>query len=254
MYVTFILAFVFIVAALHSIYYSCSQLSYKHGSDIRVVWYLFSLSSIATFGIAWWASNNGAIDVHGVFHDNTGNFIRKLLHFMLDLNADLIFFTTIVALIVLPQLLSYFLSGLFGCASSPLFITGSLSFFFWSMVKSFASASGVVLAIAIFGLSEKWDGWSLKGAFALFFMSIQLISFSFIFLRFYRETESMFLHLLRKCPDWIQKIPLAMHSWFTRRSEPTVTYKLPLRLQIDLNRSRRTIMLRRRKKKGLLER
>jgi hypothetical protein len=96
---------VVLFAAFFIIGYTGRQLAQQHGSDVRVVWYLFSLALTCTLLVAHWASSVGAIDAAGRFHGTTGEVIRKLLQFMLDLEADLRMFGTLVALVVIPQLL-----------------------------------------------------------------------------------------------------------------------------------------------------
>lgn len=219
---TFILP-IAIIFSIWLIYFFCMQLSRKHGSDIRVVWYLFSLSLVMTLGIALWAINIGAIDEHGNFFGSVGASIKWLLKFMLDLNMDVKIFLTIVVLITLPQFVSYILSGLFGSASPPLLIEGSLSFFVWSLVKSFAVASGILFLMAILGLWNHWTDWSWLGACTMMLMSTMLITLSFVALNFYRDIEGVFAALQNKAPEGLRKILVAIHAWFTRNEPFTLT-------------------------------
>lgn len=214
--INYLLAAIFIIASIFLICYSCVQLSHKNGSDIRVVWYFFSLSLVATSGIIWWAIEISAIDKHGSFHGYVGETIQHWLHFMLDLNTDLIIFSAIVALIAVPQLLCYILSGLFGSASVPFLIEESFKFFVWSLVKSFAVASGIFVSLAGFGIWNQWTGWNWQGSCALVFMSVVLVMLAFTTLLLYREAKSVLADLRKTIPEWIYRPIRVLHTWFMR--------------------------------------
>ena len=183
-----LLAVIFFIAILCSIYSIAILLSRKHGRDLRVVWYFFSLSLVITCGIVWWAINTGAIDEHGTFHGNAGDAIKKVLNIMLDLNADIQIFATIAAVITVPQLLSYVLSGFCGCAALPLLIEESFRFFVWNLVKSFAVVSGILLPLALFGAWNHWGHRTWREAAFLIFVSETLILLSLSLSLFYLST------------------------------------------------------------------
>lgn len=198
------------------VYNFASQLSRKHGSDIRLVWYFFSLSLVVSCGIVWWGINMSAINVEGNFQGSAGETIHKILEFMLDLNTDIQILCAIVALITLPQILNYLLSGIFGCASTPLLVEESVSFLIWSLVKLFAVTAGILVSMAVSGLWNDWHGYRWEGGVVFVFMSVMMILFSFIILVWYRDTEGVFVYLQKKCPEWIRKMLVAMHMWCTR--------------------------------------
>ncbi|MGO4396175.1 hypothetical protein AB4Z46_32985 [Variovorax sp. M-6] len=179
---------VFVVfGAVFIIGYAGRQLAYRHGSDIRIVWYLFSLALTSTFLIAWWATSAGAIDAAGNFHGTAGAVLHKLLELMLDLQADLKILGAMVALVILPQFLSYVLSGLFGCAVAPMLVGPSFRFFFWSVVKSFVIAAGIILVVAVFGWVQGWNGLSARKAVELAGTTLLLLTMSFFLLYIYRD-------------------------------------------------------------------
>lgn len=196
--------------------YSIHQLSRNRGDDIRVVWYLFSLSLVVTLGIVWWAVDIDAINKYGSFNGTSGEMLKKLLDFMLDLNTDLKILLAIVTFIVLPQLLNYVLSGLSGCASLPFLIEGSWMFFIWGMVKSFAVCAGIIFSIAIFDIWKGWhDSWS--DALPLFYMSTMLVMLSFSTLFAHREAENIAADLQKNYSNLVKPF-IAMHRWFTRHA------------------------------------
>lgn len=180
------IAFV-VFAAVFTIGYAGRQLASHHGSDIRVVWYLFSLALISTLLVAWWARSTGAIDAAGSFHGAAGAVIGKFLELMLDLQSDLKILGAMVALVIFPQFLSYVLSGLFGCAVAPILIGATFRFFFWSVVKSFVITAGIVLVVAVYGWVLGWSGLSVRKATGLAGTGLLLLTMSFALLYIYRD-------------------------------------------------------------------
>ena len=178
----FVLAAIFVVWCL-----GMRLADHGHGSDLRIVWYLFSLSSVCTLMAAAWASSVGAIDQSGSFQGNSGKTIESFLKFMLDLDTDIKLFATLLAVFVVPQVTSYVLSGLFGCASSPILIGRAFALFVWSIVKSFVVASGILLTIAVYGAVKGWVSWTLTGAASMSFFSLSLLMLSFGSLHLYRD-------------------------------------------------------------------
>lgn len=207
-------AFIFFVCLFVS-WYSTKQLRQRHGGDIRVVWYFFSLSSVATFGIAWWAVSKGALN-QNEFVGSFGESLKWILEFMLDLNTDLIVLLAIVSIITLPQLISYVLSGLSGCAATPFLIEGSLSFLIWGLVKSFAVCGGIIFSLAGFGMWQGWHTW-WQGGFTMTYTSSMLVMFSFAVLLMYREAETVATDFHKHLPKVAGRCQ-AIHKWCTRHS------------------------------------
>lgn len=178
---------VIVLVAILVIWYAGTKLADNHGSDLRIVWFLFSLSPVCTVIAAAWANSTGAIDQSGSFQGSWGKAIESFLRFMLDLDTDLKVFAAILAIFVIPQMASYLLSGLFGRASSPILIGKAFSLFVWSIVKSFVVASGILLTIAIYGAARGWVAWNIKGMVSMSLLSLMLLMLSFACLYLYRD-------------------------------------------------------------------
>lgn len=207
-------AFVFLTCFFIS-WYSIRQLRKDHGGDVRVVWYLFSLTFVITYGIASWAVSNEVLNEHR-FEGELGAHLEQLLKAMLNLEASLIFVLAIAGLIVLPQLISYFLSGLSGCAGTPFLIEGSLSFLVWGLVKSFAVCGGIIISLAVFGIWHDWDTWQ-QDSLVMTYTSSMLIMLSFTVLLMYREAETVATDIQKHFPKLYAKC-LAIHLWCTRHT------------------------------------
>jgi len=214
-----ILLTVLVVLFFTVLIYSANTLKTNFGSDIRIVWYFFSLSFVITSLIALWAIGKGAIDNSGKFKGEIGEFLNNLMLGMLDINLSLYLILTIVIVILLPQIISYLLSGLSGTASKPVLIEESLSFVVWGLVKTFVVASGIIFSISIIGYFNNWSSFSISGLYAFLSLSLMFISLSFVSLLFFRETESVLNDFKQYCPTIIYTSLLKTHSWLTRNED-----------------------------------
>lgn len=212
------LALVFIAIAIPIVIgFTGLKLADQDGTDVRVVWYFFSLAVVATSITAAWASSIGAIDDKGVFQGEHGAAVNVLLKFMTDLDADLKIFFSILAIVLLPQIASYVLSGIFGCASAPIFVGGAIRFFIWGLVKSFVVAAGIVLSVALYGYFSKWNVWNVKGVAVMSSMSGLLLMLSFSTLYLYRDFHAAVKKQSPKKFTKIQRMVDYLQNWMTRK-------------------------------------
>lgn len=187
------------------------QLAKNWGSDVRLVSYLAALSGIVAYIVASIASDLGAIDTSGKFAGSMGKHLNALLHLVLDLSTDLKLVGAAVAIVLLPQLISYVVSGLFGCAHKPLFTGLTLRVAFWLSVKPFVIVGGVMLALAAFGNIHNWAGMTLVKSAALGWLGLALIVVALVYIYFYRDIPSMVSSSLRSF-GWFKRVG----DWFSR--------------------------------------
>lgn len=190
--------------------YAIAYLRTQHGSDIRTVWYLMGLTMTITTVAILWAMNNGGIDEGGHFKGAVGNIINGYIKFALDLKSDIYFILSIAICITIPQLFSYFMSGLSGVAKSPIFISKSITFVIWSFIKSLTVVSGTTLTISLAGIINGWIEFA-KGGALLISISIFLIMFTFASLVAYRAAGDL-ANENRFKSKYLSKI----HNWLTR--------------------------------------
>lgn len=191
-------------------------LSKKNGRDIRVVWYLSSLTVMITFGVAWIAISTGAIK-EGQFVGEYGAFLNSVIEFMLDLEKDFLVFTGVASFIMVPQFACYILSGLSGNAKSPMLMSASFSFLFWGIIKSLVVCASVLVSLGglcLLGyLSESGhNSWLfvVTGLYSL------VLAFGIIFL--YREGEQLARYVGKHVP-----FLKAVHIWFTRKEKASTS-------------------------------
>lgn len=204
------------IAPLILIFTSIVELRKNHGSDIRVIWYLFSLSAIVTVGIALWGIQHQAIDPNGRFIGAHGTTLGRILEFVCDLNADIDFLLSVAGLIILPQLASYFLSGISGNATAPLFMNRTASFLTWGVIKSFAVIGGVMSGLILIAYSRSWQStiWNHPDQVA----TVMLLptAASFFLLSAYRQTQFALRFLIRHFPKRLKRALMSIHNFLTR--------------------------------------
>jgi uncharacterized membrane protein len=139
--------FLYFIILLAVTIYSIRLVGSKQPGYIRIVWYLFSLAVVLFSIVFLWAVNVGAINQEGEYNGDTGAVLKSVIDFILDLNKDFVVLNVVLALILLPQFISYTLSGLTGHATSPSLVKEAVSFWSWGLVKSLAVVSGVFFYI-----------------------------------------------------------------------------------------------------------
>ena len=110
----------------------------------------------------------------------------------------------------MPKLLSYAISGLFGCASKVWFIQTGLRFVIWSVIKFFVVLSGVVASLVLVG-PDSFHRMPENFGISFAFFAIAL---ALLFL--YRLTEQTLAWCFARCPRMIQKSLLRIDVWATR--------------------------------------
>lgn len=178
-----------VLTAVFVIGHAGRRLAERNASDIRIVWYFFSLSLTSTLLIAWWASSVGAIDATGSFHGTAGSVLHRLLDVMLDLETDLKVLFGLAALVIAPQLLGYLLSSPFGCSTAPILVGPTFRFVFWSVVKFFVVAAGIFLVIAWYGWAHGWSGLDGRKAAGLTLTGLLMLVLAFALLYLYRDLD-----------------------------------------------------------------
>ncbi|MDR6676858.1 hypothetical protein [Pseudomonas oryzihabitans] len=193
------------------------QLSKNNGSDIRIVWYFFSLTTLISFGIAWTAISIGAIK-DGKFFGYYGDLISELITIMLDIKKDFIIVTSIASLIIVPQLSCYVLSGLSGNAKPPRLIQESLSFVVWSFIKTLVIGSAIISSLGIM-IMLGYLSEPKKLAIELIAIGLYSLLLAYGMIAIYRETK--FIKDLYKNLPYLKKI----HAWFTRNEKQHTSKK-----------------------------
>lgn len=205
------------------LYWCMRQLVPAHSSAVNMLWYFFSLAAVLTVLIKSVASANHWIDAQGVATGKIGQFILGLSEEALNIKTDLFLALGIPAIVIAPQLLSYVLSGFWGCASPPKWLWAMARMFFYGMAKSFIVAGGVLVPLAWFAY-----GWgqitSLQDFAAIETVAFMLTVFAFLFLIYAGYVDEV-RHLVGEAVDksaqngsWLARL----HGRMTQHRQPEV--------------------------------
>ena len=192
------------------------QLSKKHGSDIRVVWYFFSLAVTLSLILAHWARSSGAINEKGDFQGSLGNILSFMLKASLDLQSSMALCLAIVVVLLAPQFISYVMSGLAGCAASPILMSSSIWIVAWGLIKSLAVASGVSLIIPLYAYFNNWSGSTGRQAVGMTLLSLMLLALAFIAVFIYRDLAHIPRFMVRLIPPVVRTAISSARRWMTR--------------------------------------
>jgi hypothetical protein len=151
----------------------------KYASSVYLIWYLFSLASFLTGLVLWWSLRSGAIDQRGVGVSSWGKLVMQAIVMSANPMEEFEWLLALVGLIVVPQLASYLLSGLSGCAVRPRFVSLCVNFLSLSLAKAFSIASGVLLGIAVLGAFHRWQGVDAAKVMQYVWMTAMVLAFSF---------------------------------------------------------------------------
>ena len=191
-------------------------LSKRNGSDIRVVWYFFSLTAVISFGLAQIAISIEAIK-DGDFVGKYGDLFSTLISVMLDFEKDFWIVTGVAAVITIPQFTSYILSGLSGNAKSPILMHESLSFAVWGIIKSLVVCAAILISLGVMVLLGYFKG---SGDLPKYLTGTGMYSLllAYCIITLYREAEALTQWLVRHLPCL-----KAIHQWFTRKERISIS-------------------------------
>jgi hypothetical protein len=188
----------------------------KYAASVQVIWYLFTLAFHLSLLFLWWASAILAIDPSGKPNGATGAFAMELMTAMLDLKTDLQVMGALASLVVVPQIASYMLSALFGCASRPRLVAVTAEWLSWGVTKSFAMTSAILAAITVWGSTTGWHGLDQNAVLRFLLISSMLILLSFALLLIKYQIAEIPSLAERHSSSAIAAKVLRLHRWATR--------------------------------------
>lgn len=223
----YILSLLVLLLCLFALHFILSEISKNKPSDIRIVWYFFFLSATITFLLFGWARAYGAIDAEGRFHGKSGEILSFLLQASLGIEGSILLGLGILILIVGPQILNYIFSGLYGCATSPIFASETSTFVSWGFIKTFVVAAGVVIPLGICGQIDPASNWKFEKTIGWILLGLMLIVIAYGWLYCHRNASLISSSLINIFPEIYRERILSAHRWMTRRqldSMPRMLY------------------------------
>jgi len=142
---------------------SCSlMLRTKHAKYVYTISYIFWLTACAVSPIFFYLETLDILrfDEHGMMHVINGSpFWQFALQWFLDISTNIPGEISIIELslfvIVIPQVLSFITSGIFGCGNRPVLISTSIRYAWLFLAKFFCVFAGIAFAKLVFLINYK---------------------------------------------------------------------------------------------------
>ncbi|WP_419709193.1 hypothetical protein [Pseudomonas sp. NFX224] len=190
-------------------------LSRRHPGDVRTLWYFFSLSHVISLILFLWGLSSRAFENES-YVGPVGSFLKLLLDETENLEFNLLLMSSVVAIIVLPQLLSYILSAVSGCASEFWLFRAVIPFLVWGLIKFFAISAGIWFTFAVsdycLGIYLGRKGMGIPFAF-------ENLAISFSILVIYRSSERVATFVVQRCPEGLKQTAQRIHIWASRANK-----------------------------------
>ena len=180
--------------------------------QIYVIWYIFSFCFVL-FSSLFFTIYFAETHANTALAKWAAKLVATLSQYMLDVGAELELVLAVVGLVVLPQLMTYFLSGLSGSASRPVFVARIVDMSIWSLIKFLAAYAGLTLGFVGYD-------WVLTGRGSFSFIYVQsVLALTLAFFLAY------LLHASGQAIDFLFKkdaffFVRRAHEFFTRHSQP----------------------------------
>lgn len=201
----------------------------KKPDHIFTAWYLFFLAGSASLLMLLRLRQENLIAIYGMGWSITpsprSTFLAKLFsQYIQVVNIKDEFLTVVVLLflVIVPQILSVLVSGCFGCAREPLWISRSIRFLLLSIVKFLYVIGGMELALALLSsfISLDHDTYSRSSLVLMHLLaSVWFMSCGLLIASVYFKFEEICDAVLAKLPGLRLKRLWARMTRFT--SPPT---------------------------------
>lgn len=129
----------------------------KHPGHVFTIWYAFWLMLILFSGLFYyvWANERSIPGSMLSGSSPVGGFIVWFQKTSMDFHDERYLIASIYIVVVLPQVLSYLVSGIFGCANRLVLVEWITAAVTWLLIKFLAVLSGILMAQAIAALYAK---------------------------------------------------------------------------------------------------
>ena len=182
----------------------------KHAYEVDMMFYFlclaFSISLIVTVA----AVEFGAIDNSGNYVGERGEWFKSGLSFFMSIKDTLYLSITIVSVTIAPQIMSYILSGLFGCASRIVYAEEIIEISFWLAVKPLITVSGISMGLSLAAYLLAIEGFSIEHIYSMIAMSSVMLYFSFGIVCVYKMIKDFMQgedsRIPQRCKDWIMSV------------------------------------------------
>ncbi|KAA1053911.1 hypothetical protein [Azospirillum argentinense] len=188
----------------------------NYAYEVDMMFFFFCLSFAMSIVAVFAAVEFGAIDAAGEFSNELGYWFEKGLDFFLSVKHTFYISLAIISLTVAPQILSYVISGLFGCASSAIFVSEIMEVCFWLAIKPLITVAGILAGLTIGAYMLSIPKFTVNEIFTVAAVSSVLLYSSFSVVCVYKIIKNFMQGEESRIPqrwkDWI----IAIHKSATQ--------------------------------------
>ena len=150
------------VGSFGALCFSITTIRRDHAQHVHTLWYVFSLTLCCVSVLFAYIYASATSIQSSLLGGWTGKLAVLFMGASMDVREELYILGTVAALLIAPQVLSYVLSGVFGCGSPPVLVATISRIVTWMLIKFFCILSGILVAqsiVAFYGkpyLSPTW--------------------------------------------------------------------------------------------------
>lgn len=179
---------------------------------VHTVWYIFSLTLCLMLALDLYIYVSFITERRSSFGQAAGDIIIFVFNSSTKVSEEIYILIFIFWILIVPQTLSYIISGIFGCGSRPILISQITAFVIWSLIKSLSVVSGILAALSVFALYGE-PYLRPKDSLPLLIKALISISMSFSIMAIYYKMENVFGFIIKH-----QRLRFAssVHNFLTR--------------------------------------
>jgi hypothetical protein len=125
--------------------WSISNLRQHYSLEIFAIWYVFSFLLMIFIALYFFAEKSGQ-EITDLLGPSYAGILKFIYNSITNVHDELLLVSVFVYIGIVPQLLTYLLSGLSGSASQPRFVRQIGIAAIWMLIKFMAALSGILLA------------------------------------------------------------------------------------------------------------
>jgi hypothetical protein len=184
----FLLAAFFILLCIGMLRTAIVHVRERHPAEVHMLWYIFSLSlcvCLLSFLAFPSLAPTDTVLEPDLDLGEIGKWAAFALRAATNVRDEATLIGVVFAVLVLPQILSFVLSGLFGCGSPPMMVKRITRMSILSITKFLSVYAGVMAASAVFAFFIRPSHFQVTTAPFMLVFSILFIMGSFLSLAFY---------------------------------------------------------------------
>jgi hypothetical protein len=172
---------------ISAILLSVILLRQDHPGHVHTLWYLFFLITYCGIGIYYYldsATGEGLLKTA----------LTRALEMSSDTRNEVILLSTVVGAVVIPQILSFLISGLSGCGTPPILVLRSTQMAILSLIKFFCVFSALEMSAFLFQIYQYYANFveDITKTVSHASYSVWLLAVSFLLSVCYYESRKLF--------------------------------------------------------------